>query len=81
MNIELFFINVIKYFIMYEYEKILVQEDRYENYMKDVFYDRKILGTSILVLREKLKNFFSEEKCIDIILENIFLERWVDIER
>jgi hypothetical protein len=66
---------------MYEHEKILAQEDRHENHMKDVFHDRKILGTSILASREKLKNFLSEEKCIDTILENTPLERWVDIER
>lgn len=73
-------ISVTKYFIIYEHETIFAQVVQHESLMKDMFHDSKILGILILASRDKLKNFLSEEKYIDKILENTHLGGWVDIE-
>lgn len=65
---------------MYEHEKTFALVDQHEYLTKDGLLDRKILGILILASREKLKNFLSEEKYIDKVLENTPLERWVDME-
>lgn len=65
---------------MDEHEKTFALVDQHEYLTKDGLLDREILGILILASREKLKNFLSEEKYIDKILENTPLERCVDME-